>query len=84
MEKDRTEDTVSRRQFFSKGIKGAAIAAYVAPVILTVSLNRPAEAGNEGERGNQGGWGQGGQDKKDKGKGGGNVSEVGGDGKGKN
>lgn len=72
MEKERAEGEVSRRQFFNKGIKGAAIAAYVAPVILSVSLNRPANADD----------GQGGQDDKGKGKGG-NVSEVEGKGKGK-
>lgn len=74
MEKERAEGEVSRRQFFSKGIKGAAIAAYVAPVILSVSLNRPASADDDDK-------GRGGQDDKGKGKGG-NVSEVG-DGKGK-
>lgn len=77
MEKERAEGEVSRRQFFNKGIKGAAIAAYVAPVILSVSLNRPAGA-DEG----QGNQGQGG-DNQGQGKGkGGNVSEVDGKGKG--
>lgn len=75
MEKERAEGEVSRRQFFNKGIKGAAIAAYVAPVILSVSLTRPAVADDDDK-------GKGGQDDKGKGKGG-NVSEVEGKGKGK-
>lgn len=37
------KEKVSRRQFFNKGVKGAAM-AYVAPVVLTVALNSPAEA----------------------------------------
>jgi hypothetical protein len=73
MEKEKIENKVSRRQFFDEGIKGAAIAAYVVPTVLTVSLNRLAGA-EEGGRSGQGGQGDG------KGKGG-NVSEVGGKGK---
>ncbi len=35
---------LSRRQFIDKSIKGTTIAAYVAPVIMTVALNKAAEA----------------------------------------
>lgn len=76
-EKKKEEMELSRRQFLDKGAKGAAVAAYVAPAILTVSLNTPAWAGKDDDRGGQG-LGH------DKGRGKGHdVSEVDGKGKGK-
>jgi len=44
MGEKKKEIALSRRQFLDKGAKGAAVAAYVAPAILTVSLNKPAWA----------------------------------------
>ncbi len=44
------EKKLSRRQFI-KGVKGAAVVAYVAPAILTVALNNPAEAKTNKSRG---------------------------------
>ena len=70
------EMELSRRQFLDKGAKGAAVAAYVAPAILTVSLNTPAWAEDRHEN-TQGQGHTIGQGK------GHDVSEVDGKGKGK-
>lgn len=75
MVEKKKEMKLSRRQFLDKGAKGAVVAAYVAPAILTVSLNNPAWAEDD-----KGGKGKG----HDKGRGKGHdVSEVEGKGKGK-